>query len=299
MAAFLIAFALGYAKQVFTVDSLPITVYESNLSRPLLLNVPGNGGWNYLSEELATKLGLMSYFTLATYDMRGMPEGTEPPTSWDTHIDDLISIARFLRRQYGKKKICLLGYSTGTYVMNTAASFVPDMFELLIAMGLIPNLNDKKSKEIAQSNIWNNLHIPSWAMDVASYFGNTPFQIQVASANEMKENGNLHNVVSIPMRAYGPVEPTAYRRFSDCMSALSNPQIDLSQVDVRCPYHVIQGDRDTMGLHNVIEEQVRAIRAPSKHIHWIEGAGHVLHLTHTFDVARVIRSIGETVQSAR
>ena len=41
-----------------------------------------------------------------------------------------------------------------------------------------------------------------------------------------------------------------------------------------------------MGLRNVIEEQIPLITAPRVQIFWIEGAGHMLHLTHADEVAK-------------
>lgn len=273
------------------VDDLPITIYDSNLSNPILLNVPGNGGWNYLSPKMGERLHLFDKFTVATYDMRGMPDDTTPPDSWETHVDDVIAITYALRRKYKVPKICILGYSTGTYVVLRAATIVPDAYRAVLTMGLIPNLKDEKASADLQESLWTNLRVPSWLSKAVGYVNYTPWLIQMGSANEMKANVGLQKMMSISVRDVGPIDPIGNSRMSNSMTALSMPDVDLKAVVLTCPLYIIQGDGDTMGLKSAVEEQSTWIRATEVNIFWVEGAGHMVHLTNTDDVARLFSII--------
>ena len=267
------------------VDDLPVTIYDHNLSNPILLNVPGNGGWNYLSPKLGERLGLFRLFTVATYDMRGIPDGTTPPDSWDTHVDDVLAITHALLRKYGRSKVCLLGYSTGTYVATRAATQMPRSFQAVVTMGLLPNLKTDAAAAHLEESMWNNLYLPSWLTKAVSYADNTPWLIQMGSVNEMKTNLGMSNMLSIPPQDIGPIDPIGNSRLSKSMTALSMPVVHFEDVSLGCPLYAIQGRQDTMGVPELIEAQIGAMRAPKIEFFWVDGAGHLLHLTHPDDVA--------------
>ena len=115
----------------------------------------------------------------------------------------------------------------------------------------------------------------------------TPWLIQMGSANEMKANVGLQKMMSISVRDVGPIDPIGNSRMSNSMTALSMPDVDLGAVVLTCPLYIIQGDGDTMGLKSAVEEQSTWIRATEVKIFWVEGAGHLVHLTNTDDVARL------------
>ena len=276
---------------VYTIDGLPVTVYEKDVSNPILLHIPGNGGWNYLSEEMAGNLGMLDIFTLATYQMRGMQPGSTPPTTWDAHVQDVISITRYLMRRYKAETICVMGYSTGTYVANEAANALPRYYRAVVDMGLIPDLSTDKSQKVLTQKYQENLHMPSWLSKVVKYVDYTPLYIQLGTANELKQNGDISRLFSTPMRYLGPTDLAESGAFSKSMASLPLPDIHLDALRLQCPLHIIQGDRDTMGLQEVIAEQVDAIRAPSKTIHWIRGAGHTPHVTHMEEVRAALREV--------
>ena len=45
-------------------------------SYPLFLALAGNGGWSFMTHEVATRLGIAPSFAVATYNMRGTGDGT-------------------------------------------------------------------------------------------------------------------------------------------------------------------------------------------------------------------------------
>ena len=219
----------------FEVDGLPITVYDENASNPILVSVPGNGGWNYLSPKMSERLGLSKIFTVATYDMRGMAENTEPPTTWDAHVDDVLAITHALRRKYKRPKVCIVGYSTGTFVANTAVTLNPDSFSAVIAMGLLPDYSEEKAQRNMDDKLWENLYIPSWFTKAIRYADYSPWMIQMGSANEIKTNLGISTVLGTPMGDVAPSDPAGQLRLSKSMGAISMPPIRLDKVELKCP----------------------------------------------------------------
>ena len=244
-----------------------------------------------MSPKLGERLGLFKLFTVATYDMRGIPDETAPPDSWDAHVDDVLAISHALLRKYGKEKLCLLGYSTGTYVVTRAATQMPRSFQAVITMGLLPNLKTDAAAAHFEDSVWSNLHLPSWVTKAVAYVDYTPWLIQMGSANEMKANVGLSKMLTIPPQDVGPIDPIGNSRLSKSMTALSMPDIRFEDVDIACPLYAIQGRQDTMGVPELILDQVGAMRTPKVEFFWVEGAGHLLHLTHPDDVARAFATV--------
>ena len=75
------------------------------------------------------------------------------------------------------------------------------------------------------------------------------------------------------------------------MAALSLPNINLAHLSFTCPLYVIQGEDDTMmGSKDILIEQLETVHT-SKSVHWIPGAGPLMHLTHPDKVADAFDSI--------
>ena len=277
--------------EVTTIQGLPVTVFTHNLSNPMLLSVPGNGGWNYMNEELADSLAILSGFTLATFDMRGIPDNTECPTQWETNIQDTISITEALLDKYQKKRLSLLGYSTGTYIATEAAAMVPDLYAAVIAMALIPTQN-KRVDTFTKQRLWDNYRIPGWVGDVIKYTDYQPLMVGLAVMNEKIA---VEITDDIALQGTMPNDDAVFKKMAACLSAIAFPLVNLEQIHLECPLHVIQGRKDTMGANEVIAEQVAAMQAPSKNIHWVKNAGHVLHLTNPDEVHDIFTAIRLTI----
>jgi pimeloyl-ACP methyl ester carboxylesterase len=262
---------------------------------PILLSIPGNGGWNYLSVSLAKRLGLTRHYRVAVYDMRGIGDTDEPPPStWSVHIQDAIHLARGLVRDNGVSQITLLGYSTGTYVALETAHAAPELFDRVVLMGLIPN-NDADVDAVRKQNMWNALWMPGWMVDLASSFKSDPLTVQLATMTELSTNGGMIDLLR-NREDVTPSDTRTQNQLSSAMSAIEMPDIRLEHIVLRCPLYVIQGSKDTMGVASVIPSTVDRIRAPRKRVFWIEGAGHLLHVTHT---AQVRERLDEVFAEAR
>lgn len=273
----------------FVVDDIPVTVHalHDDKLRPIMLSVPGNGGWNYMSTELIMNLTLLDTFRVVTYDMRGIPSGTKGPSTWDAHIEDAIQIAEALRRRY-EQPVWVLGYSTGTYVVTQAATRAHGVFAAVIAMGLLPG-DDEETRLALRKEMWDNMWVPSWYVDLLDWVGNDQLSFQLHMTNELYVNGMM---LAVPQRLIGPVDDKrVQQRLMNSMKALGFPHVDLHEISIDCPLYVIQGVNDTMGLSSVTETQLGYADAPFKQLFWIQNAGHMAHLTQPKQVAAAFREI--------
>ena len=262
---------------------------------PLFVALAGNGGWSFMSQDVATRLGIAPAFAVATYNMRGTGDGTtaELPTEWETHIDDCVRVVTALLRKYKRKSLVLFGYSTGTYVaLEAAMRLPPDALRAVVTMGLIPNTDDS-SMQLMQEKLWKNAFIPSWLSKAVRSLNYSPLDVQLAMVNEMSEVGGMGTLLTDPnaMKTMSPTDMPTQMQVGMAMSKLSFPEIHNERIRLHCPLYVIQGSKDTMGAAELIPATVESIVAPKKTVIWIEGAGHTPHISNPQDVYNAFQRI--------
>lgn len=267
---------------------------------PLLLNLAGNGGWNYMSDDVAARLCVSPAFAVATYNMRGTGAETtaELPTEWETHIDDAVRVASALLRKYGRQQLVLMGYSTGTYVALEAAMRLPaDALRAVVVMGLLPNTDDA-SAELMKEKLWQNAYIPAWVSTAVRSLNFSPLDVQLAMVNEMRQNGGMGTLLTDPnaMKTMSPTDVTTQMQVGMAMAKLPFPDIHNERVRLHCPLYVVQGSSDTMGAAELVPAAVASMAAPTKTVLWIDGAGHTPHISHPDKVCdafgRIERELG-------
>ncbi len=273
---------------------LPYRVIQEAPNAPIMLSIPGNGGWNYMSRTLAAELGITNAYTLVTYDMRGIGDtDEEPPTEWETNVADGLDILRKLVAVY-KQPVVLLGYSTGTIVALRMATRAPRDVRYVITMGLLPD-NDAATMEARKTSMWDNMWLPGWAVDGLVSSASNRAVITLGGLNEMNANGGvLGNFKMLSSEGMGGVAPSdrpTQKQFGEAMKAIAPIEIHMNRIVLECPLYIIQGMKDTMGLAAAIPRAVETIRAPRKRIFWIKDAGHVPHLSSPQGVRDAIRTI--------
>jgi pimeloyl-ACP methyl ester carboxylesterase len=114
-------------------------IYESGLSRdnPILLWLDGGPGGTELG-WVRTYLGeLHEYFTVVCWDQRGVAKssgalGDYDEVSVETFVADVIALSERLSREYGGRKIYLVGHSWGSIIGLKAAHQAPELFAAYI-----------------------------------------------------------------------------------------------------------------------------------------------------------------------
>lgn len=290
-----LAVATAVCATVLDVGSLRVHVDDRNLSNPILLSIPGNGGWNYLSDGLARRIGLSSRFALATYDMRGLQDGTECPTTWDVHVSDAAAIVRALHEHYGRA-IAIFGFSTGTYVATRAATESGERVCGVIAMGMLVEMDESFDARMKE-DMWNNLKLAGVVFDAARYLDSNIVNMNLGMVNEVYANFGIRKVAQLVSTDVAPDDTSKLARLAKAMMTIAAPKVDYARIRLHCPLHIIQGSSDTMGRADVLTMQLPRLSAPSKQVHWIPNAGHAPHITDPDLVASALGDIRNTLMA--
>ncbi|MEK3758804.1 alpha/beta hydrolase [Paenibacillus sp. FSL P4-0338] len=83
-------------------------------------------------------------FTVVQYDQRGSGKSylfseDYSNLSSDTLVNDLLALTDYIEKEFGQKKVLLIGHSFGTYIAAQAANKAPDKFSAYIGIGQMGN----------------------------------------------------------------------------------------------------------------------------------------------------------------
>lgn len=126
-----------------------ICVRGESVDKPLLLILHGGPGDAEVLAFRRYNAGLEKDFIVVNWDQRGAGKSFSPSMSADTMtveqmVSDAHELVGYLRKNFAKEKIYLLGHSWGTMLGALLASRYPDDFLAYIGMGQIGNWADQE-----------------------------------------------------------------------------------------------------------------------------------------------------------
>jgi type IV secretory pathway VirJ component len=130
-----------FSQSTTGLDKLPINIVTAinDTSKPLILYITGDGGWNKFSKNLSTALAAKGYPVIAL-DARDYfwKKKTAPQTSFDA-----ARLIRNYQKIWNRKKIILVGYSFGADVMPFVFNLLPaDLSTAVVNINLLsPSTN--------------------------------------------------------------------------------------------------------------------------------------------------------------
>jgi type IV secretory pathway VirJ component len=148
-ACYLMITQTALTQNITSIDRLPvnITTAAADTSKPLVLYITGDGGWNKFSKNLSTALAVNGYPVIAL-DAREYfwKKKTAAQTSFDVSI-----LIRKYQKIWNRKRILLIGYSFGADVMPFVYNLLPaDLTTAVININLLsPSLNTDFEVHIA------------------------------------------------------------------------------------------------------------------------------------------------------
>jgi pimeloyl-ACP methyl ester carboxylesterase len=122
-----------------------ICVRGENKTNPIILFIHGGPGSPESGMGCKKYQGILEKsFTMVHWEQRGAGKSYNPkiendPFIVDTFVNDVISISEFLRKEYNKKKIFLIGHSWGSIIGIEAISKRPNLYYSYIGFGQIVN----------------------------------------------------------------------------------------------------------------------------------------------------------------
>src|SRR5262249_16374437 len=111
-----------------------ISVRGKDRRNPILLYLHGGPGFAMMPTSWTYQAGWEDYFAVVQWDQRGSgktygasdPKSVEPTLTYERYLADTEEMIRFLRREYGKDKIFLLGHSWGSALGLSIAEKHPE-----------------------------------------------------------------------------------------------------------------------------------------------------------------------------
>ncbi len=279
-----------------------VSIRSNDRRNPVLLMLHGGPGWVAMPTSWYFQRGWEEYFTVVQWDQRGAgktyvandPAAVAPTMTRERMIADAEEMVAWLRREFGKDRIFVLGHSWGSYLGVELAQRRPDWLHAYIGIGQISNAPESERRgwrwTLQQAERDGNAVAVAELQALAPYaVGNAPVPLQQLFQQRKWLNhygGMVHN------RRGGDAEAAGVRlspEYTDAdvagmwkgndfsMEHLLSGALTLDLTGRRrfqTPIFLFLGRHD----HNVSSELAAAwfdtITAPDKRLIWFEQSAH-------------------------
>lgn len=279
-----------------------VSIRGNDRRNPVLLMLHGGPGWVAMPTSWYFQRGWEEYFTVVQWDQRGAgktyvandPGAVAPTMTRERMIADAEEMVAWLRREFGKDRIFVLGHSWGSYLGVELAQRRPDWLHAYIGIGQISNAPESERRgwrwTLQQAERDGNAVAVAELQALAPYaVGNAPLPLQQLFQQRKWLNhygGMVHN------RRGGDAEAAGVRlspEYTDAdvagmwkgndfsMEHLLSGALTLDLTGRRSfqtPIFLFLGRHD----HNVSSELAAAwfdtITAPDKQLIWFEQSAH-------------------------
>lgn len=279
-----------------------VSIRGNDKRNPILLMVHGGPGWVSMPTSWYFQRGWEEYFTVVQWDQRGAgstyaandPVAVAPTITPERMIADTEEMIGWLRKEFGKQKVFVLGHSWGSYLGLEMARRHPDWLYAYIGIGQMTNMPESERQG------WQ------FAMDEARKAGSTEAIKELESIAPYAEGTKPVPLSSLMIQRkwLNQFGGMVYRRTggqaeSDAMSLspeytdrdvqligeASNYSLDklLSHAltldlggvkHLDCPLILFLGRHDHNVSSSLGEAWFQKVQAPSKRLVWFENSAH-------------------------
>lgn len=271
-----------------------IYVAGASIDNPVLLWLDGGPGGSELGPVRHYLGELHRHFTIVCWDQRGTGKTRASTRSIiapniETYVEDVIALSRQVSKQYGGKKIFLVGHSWGSIIGAMAAHRNPELFAAYVGVGQQVNSaeNDRigwdmvrrGAKEAGEEAVVR--HLDKIGRPPYSKGGDYVYlfsRLYRYSPQAPREaafdstwffNARQHSLVDKIRVGIGLYEGVqrVYPQLAD---------LDFER-DLRvfgCPLYIVAGRYDLTCVSSIAERWYEQIAAPIKGFTWFELSGH-------------------------
>jgi pimeloyl-ACP methyl ester carboxylesterase len=267
---------------------LGLMIRGRDLTRPVLLYVPGAPGGSETGAMRAHLSALESHFVVATLDRRGAGASYPvlDPTSTVTPEDsvaDILAVTDYLRARFDRDRIVLVAHSGGSLLGVLAAQRHPEKYSAYVGTGQAVDI--EASDQIFYDDIlaWARSTGETEVARALERQGRPPYPDFWSYEPFLLSESKAYDQRSSPLEIDGP-EYTLLQKahtltaLMDTWAALypREQEIDLRRgvPELAVPAYFVQGEREMRGLSMLFDQWYAALRAPSKQLVVIPGAGH-------------------------
>ncbi|MEV6300421.1 alpha/beta hydrolase [Actinoplanes sp. NPDC051861] len=277
----------GGVAELTTVDGLGVMIRGVDTSRPVLLFVPGTPGGSEVGAMRLHLAELEMHFVVATLDRRGggasYPALSPGRLTVDGTVADILTVTDHLRARFRQDRIYLLAFSGGSVAGALAASRAPSKYRAYIGTG--QTVDVRASDEIFYADIlaWARAGGRDDLVRQLSSQGPPPYpdfwSYEPIVLHENQAYGQNAPAVDIDVPEFTMLQKA--HTLTAVMDTWSILYPRMQETDLRrevpsltIPAYFIQGENEMRGLSVLFEQWYTALRAPSKRLDVIPGAGH-------------------------
>lgn len=131
-----------------------VSIRGSDRRNPVLLMLHGGPGWVAMPTSWYFQRGWEEYFTVVQWDQRGAgktyvandPAVVAPTMTRERMVADAEEMVAWLRAEFGKEKIFVLGHSWGSYLGLELAQRRPEWLHAYIGIGQVTNAPESERR---------------------------------------------------------------------------------------------------------------------------------------------------------
>lgn len=279
-----------------------ISIRGVDRRNPILLMIHGGPGWVTMPTSWYFQRGWEEYFTVVQWDQRGAgktytandPAKVAPTMTRERIVADAEELILWLRREFGKDRIFVLGHSWGSIIGLTIAQRHPEWLHAYLGMGQAIDARESERRgwrfAMEHARRTNNEEAVRELQSIAPYaegdrpvplknlylqrkwlgfyggavYGRTDFAAESAAVRLAPEYSDA-DVEAI----WTANEFSAERMLAEVMN------LDLSGLTkLRCPLILFNGRHDYNVSSSVAAEWFERVQAPSKTLIWFEHSAH-------------------------
>lgn len=279
-----------------------VSIRGNDPRNPVLLMLHGGPGWVAMPTSWYFQRGWEEYFTVVQWDQRGAgktyaandPAAVAPTMTRERMIADAEEMVAWLRKEFGKDRIFVVGHSWGSYLGLELAQRRPEWLHAYVGIGQISNAPESERRGYAwtlqQAKAAGNAEAVAELEALAPYAqGSEPVPLEKLFKQRKWLNeygGMVHN------RSGGSAEAAAIRlspEYTDddlakvwkandfSMQHLLSEvlTLDMSRVDqLKTPLFLFLGRHDYNVSSELAAEWFTRVQAPAKQLVWFEQSAH-------------------------
>jgi pimeloyl-ACP methyl ester carboxylesterase len=272
---------------------------------PVLLFLHGGPGSPTMPEAYTFQSPWEDYFTVVQWDQRGTgktyaandPKALASSITIEQMTSDAEEVVRYLQKQYGKRKIFLLGHSWGTVLGVALAQRHPEWFYAYLGVGQV--VNSVKNEEdgyqfaLAQARAHHNSDAERELLAIAPYPGG-PEGLTVERIGAQRKwltyfGGMTYGRTSYAYDANAwELSPDYTEKDLDAegdgslysLTHLLGPPLQSlnyeSVTNFKCPIFLFEGRHDYATSHTLAAQWFAHIKAPTKKMVWFDNSAHMV-----------------------
>ncbi|MFG3449304.1 alpha/beta fold hydrolase [Stenotrophomonas sp. NPDC047960] len=279
-----------------------VSIRGNDRRNPVLLMLHGGPGWVAMPTSWYFQRGWEEYFTVVQWDQRGAgktyvandPARVAPTMTRERMIADSEEMVGWLRREFGKDKIFVMGQSWGSYLGLELAQRRPGWLHAYIGIGQLTNAPESERRgwawTLQQAREDGNAEAVAELEALAPYApGSTPVPLENLFKQRRWLNyygGMVHN------RRGGDAEAAAITlspEYTDqdvagiwkgndfSMQHLLGEvlTLDMSAVrELKVPLFLFEGRHDYNVSSELAAQWFQTVKAPTKQLVWFEQSAH-------------------------